>query len=311
VKGDGPAAAPPDATDRRLAYALLLTTPVLFAANMLAARWVQGAIPAVGMATWRWSLTFLLLLPLAARDLWAGRDELRRDWPTLLLLGALGMGLCGAPVYVGAQTTTATNIGLLYATSPIFILIFGRIGWGVPIGGLQVVGIALCLVGGLVVLARGDFATLLGLEFVVGDLWIGAAVLAWSLYSVLLRYRPSSLAVLPRLAAIVLGGVVANLPFYALEIATGHPTPLTLHTLSVFLFLAIVPGVGAYLAYGKLVDLVGPARTGLLLYLIPLYNVGLAWILLGERPYPFHAVGMVLTLTGVWLGTRVPKQTAG
>ena len=123
--------------------------------------------------------------------------------------------------------------------------------------------------------------------------------------------RFAAILILSGLAAIVLGGVVANLPFYALEIATGHPTPLTLHTLSVFLFLAIVPGVGAYLAYGKLVDLVGPARTGLLLYLIPLYNVGLAWILLGERPYPFHAVGMVLTLTGVWLGTRVPKQTAG
>ena len=132
------------------------------------------------------------------------------------------------------------------------------------------------------------------------------AVVAWALYSVLLRHRPSRLAVLPRLAAIVAGGVIANFPFYVFEVATDHPTPLTVDALAVFLFLAVVPGVGAYLAYGKLVALVGPARTGLLLYLIPLYNAGLAWILLGEAPHPYHAVGMAMTLSGVWLGTRNP-----
>lgn len=302
------AAADRPGADHRLAIALLLVTPVLFAANMLTARWAAGSIPAVAMAFWRWTLTFLLLLPFTARALWRGRDELRRDWPTVLLLGALGMGLCGAPVYLGAQTTTATNIGLLYATSPVFIVILGWLGWSERVVPLQIAGIVLCLAGGLVVLARGEFETLLGLRFVVGDLWIAVAVVAWALYSVLLRHRPSRLGVLARLAAIVAGGVVANLPFYVLEIATGHPTPLTPRVFAVVLFLAIVPGVGAYLAYGKLVALVGPARTGLLLYLIPLYNVGLAWVLLGEAPHPYHAVGMAMTLTGVWLGTRTPPQ---
>ncbi len=37
------------------------------------------------------------------------------------MLGILGMGICGAFVYVGADTTSATNIGLIYATAPIMI----------------------------------------------------------------------------------------------------------------------------------------------------------------------------------------------
>ncbi|MDE0780669.1 MAG: hypothetical protein OSB67_07940 [Alphaproteobacteria bacterium] len=42
----------------------------------------------------------------------------RAEWRDLLVLCILGMGICGAFVYVGADTTSATNIGLIYASAP-------------------------------------------------------------------------------------------------------------------------------------------------------------------------------------------------
>jgi drug/metabolite transporter (DMT)-like permease len=291
------------ADQMRLAYALLLVAPVLFASNMLVARWVQGDIPPVAMAFWRWTLTWLFLLPLTWRPLWANRREIARDWPTLLLLGTLGMGLCGAPVYLAGATTTATNIGLIYAASPILIVLIDRLGWSEPVGRRQALGIGLSVFGVLAIVLKGDPTTLLGLDFARGDLWTVLAACSWALYSVLLKRRPSRLSLVGRFGAIVMFGALVNLPFYGLEMALGRVAAFDAYTAAVVTFLAISPGIGAYLAYGRLVAVFGPGRTSVLMYLVPLYNVVLAYVLLGETPQAYHLAGTALILPGVYLAT--------
>ena len=73
------------------------------------------------------------------------------------------------------------------------------------------------------------------------------------------------------------------------------------------LVLALIPGIGAYLAYGKLVSVLGPQRTGLLMYLGPIYNAALAWLLLGERIEAYHFAGTALILGGIALATVAPR----
>jgi len=68
--------------------------------------------------------------------------------------------------------------------------------------------------------------------------------------------------------------------------------------------LALIPGLGAFLAYNRLVALIGPASTGLIMYLVPLYNAFLAFLLLGERPQFYHLAGAALILPGIWAATR-------
>ncbi len=291
-------------SDRNQAIALLLIVPALFTANMLIARWVQGDIPAVAMATLRWSLTFLLLLPLVGRALWAARAVVLADWRRFLVLGALGMGICGAPVYLAGQTTTATNIGLIYAASPVLIVLFGRFGWGEAVSARQMVGIGLCLLGVLAIVLKGDPTALLALEFVAGDLWIVAAMTSWAVYSVLLKHWPSPLPMLVRFAAIVLFGALVNLPIFLVEHIALQPLVPSWTVAGVVLILAIVPGLGAYIGYGRLVALAGPNTAGLVLYLAPLYTAGLAFVLLGEVPKLYHLIGAALILPGLWLGAR-------
>jgi drug/metabolite transporter (DMT)-like permease len=292
----------------RLAWALLLTAPVLMTSNMLTARWLHGSIPPVSLAFGRWLLTFLFLLPFTFRALWHCRTDLAREWPNLLLLGALGMGVCGPPVYLGGQTTTATNIGLIYSTTPILIVLFARLFWKEPVSARQTVGIAVSLAGVVIIIARGHFETLRQLAFTAGDLWIVLATVGWSLYSVLLKYRPSRLGLTARLAAITFGGVLSLVPFLGLELALGHWPAFDTRTLGVWTFLALIPGLSAYLLYGKLVSMLGPSRTGLLMYLVPVYNAGLAYLLLGEAPQPFHLVGVLLILPGIWLATTAERR---
>jgi drug/metabolite transporter (DMT)-like permease len=84
----------------RLAYALLLLVPGLWSANMIVARWAAGWFPPHALAFWRWVIALLPMLLLCGAVLWRRRAELRREWKDLLLLGALGMWVCGAFVYI-------------------------------------------------------------------------------------------------------------------------------------------------------------------------------------------------------------------
>ncbi len=61
-------------------FVLLVTAPLLWAGNALVARLLQDLVPPVLLNLLRWSLVFLLLLPLAG---WVLRRQsaLWRNWP--------------------------------------------------------------------------------------------------------------------------------------------------------------------------------------------------------------------------------------
>jgi len=293
---------------RQLALVLLFIAPVLFCSNMLVARATHDLIPPVALAFWRWTVTLLLLMPFTAAALWRERAKVRREWLDLLLLGLLGMGICGAFVYIAADTTTATNIGLIYAASPILIVVIARFCYGEPLGARQALGVALSLAGVVVIVCHGNLAVLLNLNLVVGDLWVTVSMIAWAVYSILLRHRPTTLRPMARFAAIVAGGVLVLLPFHAGEMLLGDIPAFDRTMIVSVLILAVVASFGAYQVYGVIQRVLGAGRTGLLMYLIPVYNGILAFILLGEELQSFHLLGAALVLPGIFLATR---RTAG
>jgi drug/metabolite transporter (DMT)-like permease len=282
----------------------MAVAPVLFASNVLVARAVAQTMPPVALAVGRWGLAALLLLPIAARPLWRARRAVRHELFDLFVLGVLGMVICGAVVYIGAQTTTATNIGLIYAASPVFMIVLARAFYDETMSMLQGVGVALSLAGVVTIIARGDIGVLLGLTFTIGDLYILGCSFSWAVYTVWIQHRPSALAPTPRFTALTIVGVIALLPPLAVETAMLGPPRLDGFTLAVMLFLAIVPGVGAYQTYAFVQRRLGTSRTSLLMYLIPVYNAGLAWALLGESLHAYHFVGTAMVLPGIYLATR-------
>jgi drug/metabolite transporter (DMT)-like permease len=94
------------------------------------------------------------------------------------------------------------------------------------------------------------------------------------------------------------------LPFTVVEVAAQGIAPLTWEVMGLVLLVALLPGFGAYQAYAFVQRELGAARTGLILYLGPIYAALVAWALLGEQPQWFHVVGAALILPGIWLATR-------
>ena len=291
-------------TERQLALILLFATPALFCSNMLTARLVHDIFPPVALAFWRWTLALCLLLPFTATALWRHRYAALKEWRDLFVLGALGMGACGAFVYIGADTTSATNIGLIYSVSPILIVILARVFYDEPLSVLQGLGVLLSLLGVIAIVCRGELQVLADFSFAVGDFWIVGAMVAWAIYCVMLQHRPSALPMMARFAAIVTGGILVLLPFTVAEGLSGELPALETRSFLIVAFLAVVPSFGAYQVYGLVQRILGAGPTSLLMYLFPLYNGVLAYLILGERLQGYHFAGAALVLPGIYLATR-------
>lgn len=292
----------------RWARVLLWLVPALWSSNYLVARLADGVITPHWLALLRWLLAALLMLPFTWRGLVAGGAPWRREWRQLLALGALGMWICGAWVYEGAQSTTATNIALIYGATPIAIAVVGARLLHERLGAAQLGGIALALLGLLFIIAKGDVRQLLAVRFAAGDLWILAAAVSWTAYSVLLRHWPSALGPAERLVAIIAGGLVVLVPFTLLESLWQPPLPWSAKAAGLVVLAAVVPGVLSYGAYSFMQRELGAARTALMLYLSPVYGAALAWAVLGEVPAWYHAAGAALILPSIWLATRGPVR---
>jgi drug/metabolite transporter (DMT)-like permease len=289
---------------RRIALFFLLLTPALWATNYIVGRRAAGVVEPHLLAAMRWTLAFAVMLPLAAPTLVRLWPQWRREWPDLFVLGAIGVWICGAFVYIGAQTTAALNIGLIYALSPVLLALLSPRLFNEPLGRTQGWGIWLAIAGTVFILSRGSIQTILTLDFTVGDLWILSAVMGWTTYSVLLRKRPTVLDPFARLAATTAAGLIVIAPFTLAEaLIKGLPQP-SLEIAGMVLALALLPGIGAYFCYAYMLRELGPARAGLAICLGPLYGALMGWAFLGELPAWFHAVGAALILPGIYLANR-------
>ena len=165
--------------------ALLTTAPLLWAGNAVVGRLVHELVPPITLNFLRWALAFALLLPLAHRVLRPG-GPLWPHWRRYAVLGLLGVGCYNALQYLALQTSTPINVTLVGSSMPVWMLALGTLCFGAPVTRRQLAGALLSMCGVLLVLSRGEWAQLLALRLVPGDLFMLLATASWALYSWLL-----------------------------------------------------------------------------------------------------------------------------
>ena len=277
--------------------------------NYIVARTAPGIISPHVLALGRWFLAGLILAIIARQELWQERHSTLKVWPQYLVLGSLGMLICGAWVYWAAETTTAINIALIYAASPVLITLGAVLGLKESFSWRQSLGVGIALLGVLHVVVKGQWAALSQVVWVLGDGLVVIAMVAWAAYALLLKKWASPLSSTARLAATCLGGCLVLLPFAITE-WTATPQPgWSLNASLLVIAAAVFPGVGAYWSYGFCQKTLGASRVAASLYLGPLYGGLVAWLFLGETLGWHHAVGAAFILPGFYLASQ--KATSG
>ena len=282
-------------------YVLLTLTTLFWAGNMVIGRGLRDAVPPFTLAFWRWAICLALTLPFALPHLKAQWPLLRAAWRPVVILGLLGVGGFNTFAYLALQHTSATNVLLLNSFIPVATL---ALAWGLlgkRLSGAGSLGVLISLCGVITIVARGDSATLATLSLNVGDLWMLTAVLVWALYTIGLQWRPAGVDPMLLLAAFTVVGLAALTPAFLWEMAQGRSVQVSPGALAGIAYVGALPGFLGYVFYNRAVAEVGPGKASLFIHLMPVFGTLLSAIFLGERPQPYHALGIALILSGIFL----------
>jgi drug/metabolite transporter (DMT)-like permease len=256
------------------------------------------------MAFWRWVIAWVVLLPFAHPYLKRDWPIIRKYWKVMLLIGLFGIAIFNTLIYVAGHTTEAVNMSLVGSASPIFILLIGACVYKEPLSKYSLLGIILCITGLLIVLARGELANLLALQFTIGDLWVLLAAFIWGLYTLLLKRKPVNLSLTGFMFALFTSGLIFLFPAYLVEMQMGNHMTLTTHTLLTLLYIGVFASVIAFYVWNQSVLTIGAARTGMYIYLIPVFSALIAYLWINEPILWVHKLGFVLIIGGIILSNK-------
>jgi len=287
-----------------LAFSLLFIQPIFMASNWIVAKAGVQFIPPVSLAFWRWLIVFLILLPFTLDSLKKNFKVIKKEYKKIFFLGLMGCGICGAFPFLAGQTTSVTNIGIIYSSSPVFIILISILFFREKVNFLKIIGLLLCLLGVGVIIIKGKLSILMSLKFTIGDFWILGASVGWAFYSIFLFYWKTRLEIFQRFTLIAFFGSLSLLPFYLFEEVFIKDTIFNLQFFIWTLFASISPGIIAFTLYAVAQKKLGASVTGLTLYIGTIYGAIYGYLLFGEKIEIYHYIGTILVFLGVYLAKK-------
>lgn len=292
------------------AWTLLALANLFWAGNIVLGRGVAGLVPPVALAYIRWTGAFLIGLGFAWPHLKRDWPVLRQQWKLMLLLSATGIASYNTMSYIGLTETTALNVLLLQSAMPLVILLwaFGLFRDRPSLA--QAVGVLVSLAGVATIAAQGSLSSLLHLSINRGDVWVLAAMVINGSYAAMFRHRPRTHPMSFLVATMGLGSCMI-LPFFVWERATGAMIGTDWQAFAALGYIAVCPSFIAYLFFNRGIELIGAARAGQSMHLMPVFGAVLAVLFLGERFHLYHAVGIALTAAGIVLASLRQRAALG
>lgn len=295
--------APASPAPSAAAWGLLLVLSLIWGTSFILMKKGLVVFSALELGATRVSVAALLLLPFAVREI--GRVERSRlKW--LALSGTVGT-LIPAFLFAYAETRLASGLaGVLNALTAVFVLLLGALLFGQRLTGLRVLGIALGLLGTVVLMllggSGGDAATPAG---GAGSAWYGlyivVATIGYGLSVNVIKHRLHALtpiAVTSLLLLLIGGPALAYLLLgtgFVHKLAT---VPGAWPAFGYIVLLATMSTAVATVLFNMLIQRSTALFASSSTYLIPL--VALGWGALdGEAFNLWHAAGMAIILAGV------------
>jgi drug/metabolite transporter (DMT)-like permease len=285
------------------AYALLAATMLLWGGNVVASRLAVGEVSPMALVSLRWIIAASLLVLIAGRTLIANLPLILPAWRKVLWMGTLGFTGFNILFYLAAHKTQGVNIAIIQGGIPVFVLLANLLFFGIRASPLQLAGLVLTLWGVGTVATRGDLWVLRHFNFNTGDISMILADIFYAAYTLGLRNRPA-VPGLAFFAAVALAACLTSLPPLALEFVSGDVVWPSSKGWLILLYIGIFPSFVAQIFFLRGVDLIGPARAGLFVNLLPVFGALLSVAVLGEAFGTYHALGLVLVVGGIFIAER-------
>lgn len=289
---------------------MLSLSALLWGGNFVIGRWVHADIGPVSLTFWRWVFAALVLLPFVWRDVWRYRREIRENLGLLFVLALTGMAMFHSFTYIALSTTTAINAAFVLASMPMVIPIVSMMVGDESLNVRQGLGILISILGVGVIVSKGQMDVLVNFAFTPGDLWVLAGVMAWSVYSVVLRRKPDSLPSMVLLATSICIAILILAPFYVWEFSRVGGFAVTFSNGLVIGYVSVFASIVAFLCWNTGVARLGANKAGLFIHLIPVFASILSMAFLNESLKAYHVIGFLPILVGIVLTTTAKSKDA-
>ncbi len=226
----------------------------------------------------------------------------RKDIVPFVIIGLLNIPLNQYLFFVGIKMTSASNVALAYALSPIFILIISAYFLNEKITLWKILGITISFVGILLILfERGlEFKS----EYFIGSVISLLASIAWSVYSTYGKSLITRYGSLYSTSIAMLFGFLLYLPisFFHNDVAN-IPLIRPTHWLQIIYLATMTSGI-AYLIWYYAIKRLPASSVGVFNNLQPILTTILAIIFLNQSVSSIYIFGGALVIGGVYIAQK-------
>jgi drug/metabolite transporter (DMT)-like permease len=279
-------------------YVVLVFQQLIAAGTHIVAKTVVQDIEPVSLTFFRSILTaaLLVIVLLIRRTQW--RIE-RRDYLNLIWLSLLAVPINQFLFFYGISRTTASNAALLYATTPVVVLVLSRFILKESLTWKKVVGVIIALVGVTFIIFEDGFE--LNSSHTHGNLLLMVAVLAWSLFTIFGKPMIQKYGAFYVTSLVLIIGMVLYLP---IGLLFGSPIPLeslSARDLEGLLYFAIGTSFLGYFLWYFALGRMEAGKVAIFSNAQPFLTTLLAVVLLSQSVSPTFVLGGVVTISGVVL----------
>ena len=284
-------------------YILLILAVLFWGGSWIVVKQLTAEMDPVLIATMRFVIVSIILLPVAIWLYAKGERVRREDFGTLILLALFGVVLLYIFQYYGVSMTTAINASLMATFNPSVTLLLSAVFLRERVSMKKIAAIAVAFLGAFFVITNGNmnFGAIAGDIF--GSLLSLASTSCWAAYTVMSKkaVQKHSALFLTVYASII--GALLFIPVMFLV-----SSPLKLMTLSSYgwaglFYLAVLCTVFAYSVWSYSLERLDASKTAIFIYLVPLFAVLLSYLCLGESITPYTVLGGLLIFSGVYYST--------
>lgn len=279
-------------------FAQLLAVAFFWGGTWVAGRIAVSEASPLAVASWRFLLAALVL----GLVLWHAEGVPRwrgREWLDVTLLGVSGIFLYNVCFLYGLKFIEAGRGALVVALTPAVIALADWLVFRAPMSPRKGAGIALAMLGCLLVVTRGDIHLLTRGGVGAGEVLILGCVVLWTVYTFVGRRVNRHLSPLAATFGASLTGwamltvaALADGSLFALD-------AVHFDGFASIVFLGVLGTALSFTWYAAAVRDVGPTRAGMFINLVPVFGVLLGAWMLQERLAAATYAGGALVILGV------------
>ena len=133
------------------------------------------------------------------------------------------------------------------------------------------------------------------------------AAIIFAVYSILLKHKPKEINVLTFQYTTFTFGLIMLFPFYLIELSIVQPTIYNSTSIVSIIYVGIGASLIAFVLWNKAVLIIGPVKSGMVYYTLPIFSGLLAFFILKEALSANHLYSAFLIVTGIILSNYKTK----